>query len=177
MKAVHIEFIENRHWRAVWVVAFMVLVGVSVGTYVQWRQFRNAELGVLDQMARLERPRQQASIQPNQEQGLRQASAWQAARLLQFDLNKVFANVENLQLPGVNVRGLSMDASNDFLRLEIEVDGIVRAPTVTDALNAGYDQAPWRLEQLTRLNEDNRTAVPVASAAYHGIWIARPANL
>ncbi len=101
----------------------------------------------------------------------RQASATQAARLLQMDLNKVFATVENLKLPGVRLRVLDVDTLANTVRLEYEFPSLVEATEVTDLLNAGYERAPWQLHSVVATTDQQRGVQGGVTA--RGVWSAK----
>jgi hypothetical protein len=79
----------------------------------------------------------------------RRDASLQAAKLLQYDLNKVFATVENLTEPGTRLVSLSVDATASLVKLEYQLDSMPRAASVTAALNAGLDRSLWSLESAT----------------------------
>jgi hypothetical protein len=149
MRAAHIEFIENTRWRWVWGGALAVCVCLLA--YGVWRaglisqasqqeSARIAQAGTELQLLRTPAP---TVADP------RSPSTQLAAQLLQLDLNKAFAAAENLQTPGARLRGFTLDATANTLRLEYELDSVDKAATITQALNTGYDARPWQLESVS----------------------------
>jgi hypothetical protein len=96
----------------------------------------------------------------------RAASVEVVLQLLKLDLNKPFSTAENLEEPGVRLRSLSLDAASDSLKLEYELDSVVKATAVTEALNAGYETRPWRLE-----------SVSASDSQFRGVWSVRMRDL
>lgn len=150
MKPVHIEFIENTRWRWVWGGA--LVVGGCLLAYCVWRagqinqatQQESARIATLQtQLQLLRTPAPPAQADP------RSASTQLATQLLQLDLNKAFAAAENLQAPGTRLRGLTLEATANTLRLEYELDSMDKASTITEALNTGYEGRPWQLESVS----------------------------
>jgi hypothetical protein len=149
MKPVHIEFIENTRWRWVWGGA--LVVGGCLLAYCVWRagqiseatQQEGARIAAAQTQLELLRTPAPTVADP------RSNSNQLAAQLLQLDLNKAFATIENLQAPGARLRGLTLDATANTLRLEYELDAVDKASTVTEALNTGYESRPWQLESVS----------------------------
>lgn len=163
MKPVHIEFIENTHWRWVWGAALVASVGLLA--YGVWRadvlhlgtQQETARAAALQTQLQLLRTPPPAQVDP------RSNSTQLAAQLLQWDLNKAFAAVENLQAPGARLRGLTLEATANTLRLEYELDAMDKAATITEALNAGYESRPWQLESVSA----------ATAPMFRGQWVAQ----
>ncbi len=174
MKPIHFEFIEDRRWRLVWAIALVLAVVIVSAALLHWRKLRLVDGTVHQQITALVAKERRAEMPLPTQSMPRLGNASQAARLLQFDMNKIFASIENLQLTGVKVRGVTFDASSELVNLEMEVSNMSSVPSVTDALNAGYQQPPWRLVQLIRSNDGNES--PSAPARYLGYWAA-PAGL
>lgn len=169
MKPIQIDFIEDRRWQWVW--AFAVLFGVCVMAWASWHwqktssTVRDAEnrIGVAGQQLKLLDAPKEIRLNP------RHASAEQAAKLLQQDLNKVFATVENLAEPGTRLRNLSLDGSSGILRLEFELDSMNRAASLTTLFNTGYENRPWQLESVSSVASNNPMGFAVAQVI-RGIW-------
>ena len=106
----------------------------------------------------------------------RYASAEQAARLLQLDLNKAFAVVENIKEPGVRLRSMQLEPAGNTLRLEYELDAMAKATLITELLNAGYDVPPWQLESVSASGGNQVSYMPTGQAV-RGIWSAQLSNL
>lgn len=179
MKPVQIEFIENHRWRWMWaLVAMTCLTLVSVFV---WRgvQLNTAVAQEKDRIGALQSELQRRSVASQNKVDPRQRSAEQAALLLQQDLNMGFAAAENLQEPGALLRALALDTTSGVLRLEYDLDTVVKAAVITETLNSGYENRPWRLEGLSGSTTDaasvRGTAMPMVSAAplFRGVWSVR----
>lgn len=163
MNPVHIEFVENTRWR--WVSGGALVVGGCLLAYCMWRadqisqatQQEGARIAAAQTQLQLLRTPAPTVADP------RGASTQLAAQLLQLDLNKAFATIENLQAPGARLRGLTLDATSNTLRLEYELDAVDKASTITEALNTGYDVRPWQLESVSA------AAPPV----FKGQWVVQ----
>lgn len=169
MKPIRIEFIEDTRWRAVWtmtVLACTIIVGYTVW---QWRVDAAAIKAIEEQIADVKRKAAEVQAAQNRVDP-RGASVKAMTKLLQRDLNKVFAVVENVQEPGVRLRSLSLDESSGSLRLEYELESMAHASTVTTALNAGYERGPWQLENVSGALAQRTGG---GQQAFRGSWSAQ----
>lgn len=174
MKSVHIDFVEDRSWRFVWLCAGLLILGIlGVFAWHAWQaeraagEIRERIAAAQARLAQLQAPVARA-IDP------RHASAAQAAKILQQDPNKPFAVVENLEEAGARLQALSLDSASDTLRLEYELASVAGASSVSAALNAGYERGPWRLESLNVVAKGASVGVVApAQAAVRGIWSAQ----
>lgn len=183
MKPVQIEFIENQRWRWIWALAVIVCLTLLSVLAWRWAQLNTALAQENEHIAALQAQLQQHSAPVQNKADPRQASAEQAAQWLQQDLNKGFATAENLQEPGVRLRGLTLENTSGVLRLEYDLDSVVKASAVTEALNAGYESRPWRLEGVSGSGADGLVGqgsttpmVPVAPV-FRGVWSVRLKSL
>lgn len=182
MKPVHIEFIDNTHWRWVWMAT--LLSGLGLMAFFIWQSVH------LDHAVAQERSHISAiaskvdlpSAPAQTKEDPRWASMLQAAQSLQLDLNKAFAAAENIQQVGVRLRSLSLENSSTTLRLEYELSSMDQSSTITEALNAGYEQRPWHLESVKSTSTNGvrmvqgASMVPGTSVVY-GIWSALMVDL
>lgn len=106
----------------------------------------------------------------------KKASAEQAAKLLQQDLNKVFSTIEVLKEPGVRLRSLSLDGSSSVVRLEFEIDSVAKATALTAVLNAGYDGRPWQLEGVSSAGNNNAMGFATTQTV-RAIWFVELGKL
>lgn len=174
MKPVHIDFIENRRWRLVWAVAGMLVVGLMGGTVWQWEKMDQALREQSDRIAAAQLRLQQLRVVPTPiNADPRRASIDQAAKFLQQDFNKAFATVENLQEKGVRLRSLSLEAGTNTLRLEYDLDAMAKASVVTAALNAGYENRPWRLESASGSTDGGQTGIVPGAPVFRGVWLVQ----
>lgn len=173
MKPIQMEFIENQRWRWIWSVA--ILCGLALLGSAMWRSKRlePAIHAESERLGAVQLRLQQLRL-PVQHKGDPRHISWaQAAQLLQFDPNRAFTTVENLQERDIGLRSLSLEAASNRLRLEYEVDSLVKAAAVTELLNAGYELRPWQLESVHRTGPVNAAgALPMGSetASFRGIW-------
>ncbi|WP_342617573.1 hypothetical protein [Rhodoferax sp. GW822-FHT02A01] len=66
------------------------------------------------------------------------------AKVLQ-DINPIFAAVENVKVSGALLKAFTVDTTGNILRLDYEIDSLATAARVTEVLNAGNEQKPWKL--------------------------------
>lgn len=169
MRALQIDFIKDKRWRWVWAVGAVSALVLLALTFWKWqyahqtlREFDDRIGGFTQQAAQMN------AVQPVVVDA-RQASSEQAAKILQQDLNKVFASTENLKEMGVRLRNLNLDSPAGTLRLEFELDSLPRAASLTAVLNGGYDNRPWQLESVTGANATNTMGIPSAQTL-RGLW-------
>lgn len=175
MKPVQINFVPDTRWRRLWAAAALCVLGLigTAGWYV-WQI--NAAIKELE--ARIGTAQQQLKdLRLPSPTDPRYASAEQAARLLQQDLNKAFAAVENLKEPGVRLRNLHLDAAANALRLEYELDSVGKASTITELLNTGYDNHPWQLESVNTAGGSTQAGFMPMAQAVRGIWAVQLGKL
>ena len=172
MKRIDIEFVTSRSWIAVWVVAG--LISALVLGYCGWRyQAVESEMSrERVRLADLQQQWQKATQIKSVTSPTWQTSVSQARQRLAFDNSKVFAVIESVDVKGVRLKGLTLDVPSDILRLEYALEQATAATTVTDALNAGYDKRPWRLERITASAETQGSTMtwPSAMAPVTGVW-------
>jgi len=169
MRNIRIDFISDRRWRWVWALALLSATCVA-GMYVrQWhtssKAVRDTEILISvarERLALLTAPKE-VPLNP------KRPSAEQAAKLLQQDLNKAFATIENLKEPGARLRSLNFDSASGVLRLEFEIDSVAKAAALTAVLNAGYDTRPWQLETVSGAAANNAMGFATAQAM-RGLW-------
>lgn len=149
MKPIQIEFVEDQRWIGVWALAFVSCL--TMVSLIVWRatQLNTALAQEKARVVALNSQLQQRSAPVQIKTNPRQLSAEQAARLLEQDLNKGFAAAENLQDPGARLRALALENISGVLRLEYDLDSMVKATTVTEVLNSGYEDRPWRLDAIS----------------------------
>lgn len=172
MKSIHIEFRTGKHWVWIWALAALCAVCLAGVTAVHWqkagragRDFESRMNISQQQIARLGASKT-ITVDP------KQASAEQAAQLLQQDLNKAFTSAENLKEPGIRLLRLELDGGAGVLRLEFELDSVPKASWVSAALNAGYETRPWQLESVTGAMGGSQAGFAPASAL-RGLWTAQ----
>lgn len=176
MKALHLDYIERRSWISVWILAAAILFGLLV---LMSRQVITTlgDLQTLDEKSisiqnKIETARGKNNVSVNPQV----PSIQLTSRALQLDLNKPFAALENMAIPGVLLVNVSFDMASDGLRVEYSMESISKAAEVTEYLNAGYDTRPWVMESLT----SNVEATPVNSLVGNpvvlnskGVWAVK----
>lgn len=149
MKPLHIEFVPRQGWLAVWAVAVLICLGMACATAWSRHDANSASLHATARLTSLEQELAVMRTPPARAADARLPQAAKAAKLLQQDMNTPFAVIENLKEPQTRLRHLYLDVESGAIRLEYELDSMMRASTVTAVLNAGYDEPPWQLESLT----------------------------
>lgn len=148
MKPVRIDFVEDnsRLWAWFFVLAVAAaLIGATATHWIRLRQdtaVRTAEAAALQLQADAVRKAQAAVTNP------RLASTQRAAKLLQQDLNGVFAVVENYKEPGVRLRAITIDVTGNAVRVEYDLDSVQKVAELTAYLNGGHERGPWKLESV-----------------------------
>lgn len=177
MRKLNIEFVEDCRWRWVWLaVAIMSLTYMGVGV-MKWLQIANDKAEIERQISILKIQISKLIAPSAPKLDARQASAIKAAALLQFDLNTVFASIENIIEPGTRLRNMALDVSTGTLRLEYELDSAEKAVALSQILNAGNGLRPWQLESLNAIGGTGVGAGSLGSmgttAKVIGIWNAQ----
>lgn len=175
VRAVHIEFIEDPRARIVWGAAVFLSLCLVGGVAWRWGEIDHAVRNEREQLSAMQLRFQQLSKPVQKKADPRQASIEKASQLLRLDLNKVFATAENLRETGVRLRGLTAEAAANNLRLEYGLDSMVKASVITEALNNGYENRPWQLENVDGATERGASgALQLVPAApiFRGIWSA-----
>jgi hypothetical protein len=181
MKALHIDFVPSTQWRTIWLVAAIAAVtmaAIALPKYLNLYQVqRNLDQSIADLRKQATAPAIPVMVPIDP----RFANAQTAAEMLQLDLNRVFTLIESIKEPSTRLRNLSIDSAAGTARVDYELDSIPRASALTAALNAGYDQAPWRLESISAIAAGfaptsgvgtGQTANPSAAGLYRAQWSA-----
>jgi hypothetical protein len=148
VKPVRIDFVDDnsRLWAWLFVLAVAAaLIGATATHWIRLRQdtaVRTAEATALQLQVDAVRKAQAAVTSP------RLASTQRAAKLLQQDLNGVFAVVENYKEPGVRLRAIAIDVSGNTVRVEYDLDSVQKVSELTAYLNGGHERGPWKLESV-----------------------------
>lgn len=173
MKAVRIDFIPRRSWIGVWVVAALILLGMlALGTsdmVATMQEMQILDAKVISMRATLDKTGHQTQIQESPQT----KSIAIANQALQLDLNKPFAALENMAIPGVLLVSASLDMANDGMRVEYALESMAKAVEVTDYLNSGYDARPWVMESVTSSIGSPAAMGAISGAATataKGIW-------
>ncbi len=171
MKPVQIDFIPDQRWRVIWAVAVVLSLGVVGATgWRAWQSLQSTQ-ALQSQIALAKLQAQQLQSQLNPPASPRHDSLAQAAKLLQHDLGKAFATIENLKEEGVRLRAVNLDANSGTLQLEYELDTMARAATVTALLNAGYETRPWRMESVGAAIGSSPAAPMAQVSGMRALWV------
>lgn len=146
MKQINIDFAPKRAWRWVWAVAFLLISLTILRNAWHWQEgskvtelAKNKLSDLTLQSATASKPR---SASPN----AKDADLIQIGELLSGNFNHAFTAAENMKEPGAQLKALSYDAAANTLRLEYELDSMVRTSAVTAQLNASNAKKPWTLD-------------------------------
>ncbi len=173
MKPVHIDFIADRRWRSVWTLALVVGLGiVGASGWRAWQTLQSTQ-ALQSQIAQVKQQAQQLQSQLSPPIDPRHDNLAQTAKLLQQDLGKFFAVIENLKEEGVRLRAVNLDASSGTLHLEYELDTLARAASVTALLNAGYETRPWHMESVGAAAGSNAQGFATPVQALRAKWVTQ----
>lgn len=181
MKPMHFDFAAKPLYPKIWLAFALSLACIFALFGWQMHQLSQQSRSLAEQAKQLQAKRSQLGaisppvIQPQYSPAFsKQAS--QAAQLLTIDLNKAFAALENLIIPGVRLQTLNINAAQNLIEVEFEFAQLSQASDISEALTAGYSKAPW---QLVSTNAVSRGAPQAASAgpAFTGRWQAKLAQL
>lgn len=182
MKPIRVQWVPGREWRVIWGAVAVAAVTAFLAALWQWQghqtvlahaqEKQNALLTQIDALRRPSKPLPPAVGK------LRQ----QVQTQMLLDLNPVFATIEGMQLPGVQLRNLNVDAGSGAVRVEYTLDSVAQASLVSERLNAGYDKKPWALTGVVvnvGSGSGGMTMVPSGlavgnggGASYTGLWVA-----
>jgi hypothetical protein len=172
MKPIQIEFEPSRTISIVWGCVLAITAGAALSTaYIVWKnESRASALRVEREAAERDHRAYIATHAPPAATKPQLA----AMRLLQADLNRPFATIENMDEPGAQLVALSIDNAAGNVRLEYVLDSIPRASSVTAALNAGMPRPAWVLESVSGAGKQSSGQVPgQPSTGPRGSWLWR----
>lgn len=182
MRPIRVEWVPSRAWRVIWGVVAVAAVGIALVAGRQWQghqtvlshaqERQNALLTQIDALRQPPKPLSPAVAKlRSQVQGQ-----------LLLDFNPVFATVEGMQLPGVHLRSLNLDAGSGAVRVEYALESVAQASLVSDKLNTGYDKKPWALTGVVAnagSGAGGKGMVPSGvvvgqggGVSYTGVWVA-----
>lgn len=163
MTPLRIDYVAPKAWLWSWLGAAAV-VAVLGGCFA-WKvhALANAASTATSAMdiarAEIEKRRQPLFSKPLP----RGQSATQAIALLQWDVNKVFSTIENVDIAGARLTNMTLDLVSTNLGLEYGLEQSTLAQTVTEALNSGYDMPPWRLSRISNFEITSNSPKSVSS--------------
>lgn len=176
MKSIRVDFVPRKAWQGIWATAGICVLCVAGAAGWRWMELHTAAQALADQLQSVQQEIQRLRQPVTNAADPRYASAEQAARLLQLDLNKAFAVVENIREPGVRLRNMQLEPGSNTLRLEYELDAMAKTTLITELLNAGYDVPPWQLESVTSMPPSQAGFMAISQIA-RGIWSAQLSRL
>ncbi len=167
-----IDFVISKRWRMIWLLALLSLVGPFAIYLPANLQLTKTHRQDLLKIAEIKQQYPASSIESAQPLAdSRLANSARLASMLQTDLNRTFALIENIKEPGIRLRNLNLDLPAETLRLDYELDTIVRTSSVTFALNAGYGYGPWKLETVNPGQQANQLSL-TATSTVRATWSA-----
>lgn len=168
MKSVQIEFIEDQRWRFIWIAALIYGLGLLASLVWRWETLEQSIREESELISEVQLRLQRIPAPVHHKVNPRHTSLSLAAKFLGQDLNNAFATVENLQEPGIRLRSLSLETVVDSLRLEYDLDSMVKASTLTEALNTGYEYRPWQLESIS--GPAGEGLMVSGTSSFRGTW-------
>jgi len=158
--AIALEHLVVRTWRIEWVAPpsqprwrkVLIVVGAALAagllTWNLWqtkalqRQRSDIEVRTVALSALAPKP-VAAPARPTPEQA-------RALEALGWDWMRVYAPLERLDLPGMRVLSLEVDAASRVAQLELLVPDESAIPFIAERLNAGPSTARWTLQSIHR---------------------------
>jgi hypothetical protein len=172
MKPVHIQFVEPRAWKVIWLITAVVLLAIAGFTGWQVWQQHQIRQGLQVELDRLQAELKARSAPVASVVNPREASEKAAQLLLQRDWNRLFDTIENPELANVRLVQLTFDAETGEARLEYELENMTQGSAVTMALNAFESSNVWRLERLASGGMSTGTGYSIGTKI-RGVWRAR----
>lgn len=177
MKPLRVDFIAPTGWRPVW--GGIALLALAIVGCFAWKasELLTAIQTTTAEMARIQSETERLRKLLVPKVTPRTTSASKAVTLLQFDVNKVFSAMENVDVAGTRITGVTLDMASGALGLEYVLEHSTQAQAITDALNGGYETRPWRMERLSgtsggALPTVNTFSAPAAQPKtnHGGLW-------
>jgi type II secretory pathway component PulL len=169
VRPVRIDFIDDKKWRAIWIITGAVLALVLIA-YLALAHQNTRHQNELHQELESLRTKMlaQASARPADK---RHAHALIMARLLQTDYNKVFQALETLKEPGIRLRQLHVDSATGRVRVEYEFENLDKISMISGHLNSGYSTPPWQFEgSSTNSGSIRSPAILTNQQTIRGTW-------
>ena len=175
MKPLRIDFVAQQNWRWIWSAFAVLLLGLLAWTCWKWGQLKSESSITQQSLAQLRTQLKTSNQKPTALSEPRGNNLQQVSDLLQRNLNSAFATAENMKEPGTKLKSFSYDAVANTLRLDYELDSMVRTSSVTAVLNAGYDTRPWNLDTVTTINTNQANTSASANSA-RASWTGKIAD-
>lgn len=183
MKPLKIDFVAPTAWRPIWACTALIAT-VALGSFA-WKakEFMTAIQAVVIDIATTQSETEKLRKQAANKLVPRTSSASKAVTLLQFDMNKVFSVMENVDVPGTRLAGVTLDMTSGNLGVEYVLEQSIQAQAITDALNSGYDTRPWRLSRVGSNTSSSSSSVLSESSTSqlkqnsNGFWQINSARL
>lgn len=150
MKSFHIDFVQRTNIGLIWGVTVVVGVLTICGGGWKYLQVKNDAWLQTQENEGLVRNLQDRKEAVKIKGDPRAANIKAVRSQILLDLNPVFAVVENLAIDAAHLQTLQFDSPGNFLRLEYDVASLSAAAKVTEALNKGNENRPWKLVEVSR---------------------------
>lgn len=147
MKPLRIDYIAPTGWRWPW--ACFAIGAVCLLAAVAWKAsgLITSIYEIKTHIAQL----QQAAVNLDTTQtttDAKSADTSKAINLLDFDMNKVFAPLEQVNVQGAKLTNMTLNMEAGTVELVYDLERPSQAHDISDALNAGYSSHPWQLTQV-----------------------------
>ena len=149
MKAVQIDFVENKSRKIFWSAVALCIVVVGLVCFEKWSALYDEAQALQEATARATaelRTRQKPTLE---KLSPRLPNELQVARALQADLNAPFTAIEGLTIAGVRLIAINLDTTSGLFGADFELETLEKVTQVTDWLNEGNEKHPWKLGNIT----------------------------
>lgn len=177
MRPLRIDFISPTRWRLVWAVCSVFVLVIASAFAGKASELVAEVQATTAEMARIQSETDRLHRLSAPKANPRSASASKAVTLLKFDVNKVFSAMENVDVAGTRLTGMTLDMASGNLAMEYALEQSTQGQSITDALNAGYDTRPWHLDRLSGTSGgalptvNTFSALPAQPKTIHsGLW-------
>ena len=155
MKPLKVDFAPRHRvapgwWMALSVALIALAASQSLQAWAAMQEARVIRAHIVRVSARLERQRleQQAAIARALVVPPYAKDAAAFAKLAGFPLNRVLRSLETVQIEGVRVTAIDVDAPEDLVRVELEQASGEILMRYLGELNAGEEKPRWQLVQM-----------------------------
>ncbi|WP_291020188.1 hypothetical protein [Hydrogenophaga sp.] len=129
------------------VASLLTLVGIGIADVWLWRDVGRLQAEVAALEADVNARRAAARVEPAP---LTEAQA-KALKALSWDWNRVYGPLESIEIPGVRVISLDVDAMGGHGRVEFHMPDETSILAITEGLNDSAAQVEWRLQSVNRV--------------------------
>lgn len=175
MKRLDVDFAPVARWRLWWpfVLLLALLVAGGLASIQAWQanvRLTEAQeaLSASQLRSRAQKLAQAASAPaaPSAPALSSEQLRWRSevAKLAQFDLNGVLAQIESAQVAGVRARAIEVDPQTQSATIEIEAPSLSEVLSYLQALNADQTRWRWKLDHAV-------SAEGIEVARLHGVQV------